>query len=390
MTTKKKPAAKPAAGKASKPAPKKKPAAKAGKTWQDTKAKNAEAAAPKPADPAKKPAKVKAGKTQAEKNLPRGKNRQIDYTSAEFIAAYDAETAATITAQIVSVDELKREYEEIHRRDLALKREIADLEAQHMKYVRERGEQRGKKPTQTGNLFQPIEAAETLDKFGPKANASGAAAVGGAGPQQLPAGGPASPTAWYPDDLWKQFPIDRLTSYGLQAGDVEKLKAGQLKTGRDPFAIETVGDLSRYTTPTDGGYTRKVTDIKGMGPAGFERLEKANLTFWQEWPSLAEAFAVEKGHRRPDPLAHDPAIDGPAAAAEATPPADAPPAKKTKRKKGATSADSPEPVAGSAGGDRAAGDGHGDGVNGVPGADYRHPSAYIPDAPQEAGAGEVP
>lgn len=323
--------------------------------------------------------------------MPVTKTGEIDYKSPEYLAAFDAETTRVSTEQMHRVYSLRERHEEAQATALRLKRELEDTRNGLFKYLKEREETRGKRPN---HLFAAYEAEQTIEANkpqpspGPEANASGAAAVNGQTPAALPE--PKGPANWFPDDLWKQYPIDRLTSWGLSPTDVEKLKAGATKSSREPFPVETMGDLARYSTPTDSGYTRRVADFKGFGPAGVERLEKAGIEFWQQWPSLAEAFAVEKGHRRPDHLAHDPAIDGPAAAAEATPPADAPPAKKTKRKKGATSADSPEPVAGSAGGDRAAGDGHGDGVNGVPGADYRHPSAYIPDAPQEAGAGEVP
>lgn len=424
-----KPAAKKSAAKgtASKPAagPKSPPAKRAGKTWQDTKAANAAKAAGGKADPKKPAAGKRAGKTQAERSLPRTKPKEIDYTSPEFLSAYDTETAEVSGQQVRRIYDLQTEWQRLHEEAAAKKKEFEAARTAHLNYVRQRIDQRGKKPAETGNLFQNVEAEETLKKYGPAANASGAAAVAGGGPQQLPQTGSAA--GWYPDDLWKQFPIDRYTAWGLTAADVEKLKAGVVKGRPEPFPIETVGDLNRYTTPSEGGHSLRLTDIKGIGEAAAERLLKADSAFWGEWPGLSAAFAVEKGYHRPDPLAPsadfpDPVkvadgaavVDGAnrthvipptaeAAAGDAEPaPLPAKPSSATaetgsqpangrkrargkKADQGATDADAGggEVVGGSAGGDRPPGDDDGDRVSGVPGADYRHPSAYIPD-PAEA------
>ncbi len=77
---------------------------------------------------------------------------------------------------------------------------------------------------------------------------------------------------------------------------MQKLEAGEVKreTGRRP--IITVGDLSRFSEPTAGGYSRGYADIKGIGEAGATRISDAETSFWKWWQGGGEAeFATEKG-----------------------------------------------------------------------------------------------
>lgn len=106
-----------------------------------------------------------------------------------------------------------------------------------------------------------------------------------------------SPTAWPLAELWREFPIERLTINGLTEGDVEKLNAGEVKQGSG-FPIITLGDLQKFTSPYahNPSYSRNLTDIRGIGAAAAERIQDANEKFWGWWNGGgAEEFAAEKG-----------------------------------------------------------------------------------------------
>lgn len=311
-------------------------------------------------------------------------NGEIDYKSPEYLAAYDAETSRVSTEMMHVVYRLREEHEEAQAKALRLKRELEDTRNGLFKYLKEREDTRGRKPD---HLFATVEAQQTLagdsagevkrrtkGKAGPEANASGAAAVNGQTPAALPPGDKPVGGQWYPDDIWKQFPLERLTGYGLTQADLEKLREGVQRKDPEPFPMVTMGDVSKYTTPTASGYTRRLADIKGLGPAAVERLENAMTSFWHDWPGLADGFAVEKGHRRPDPLAPEPA-DPPTIAGAVD--------------EVIANANRKEPQPGDAGGPGAAGGGDGAGpVAGVPGADHRHESAYAPDPAEQPPPGK--
>lgn len=396
-----------------KPAPKK-PAPKA----KGAKPPKAEPATKQTKADAKKAAEVKAkkkatakkagaggpppkrqGRTDAEKQAARrSEPKPIDYKSPKFLAAYDAETAATGSKQVAEIDSYEREWKAAHEKASALKKQFESARSLHIQYVRERNEHRGKPP---GHLFASFEAQQTVEKFGhvpaPGAPAADSpakplaeTAAAAAGPMSLPDG--AKPSSWFPDDLWKKFPIDRLTGYGLTAADAEKFKAGENKQGRENFPIHTMGDLTAYQSPTASGFERRLSDIKGIGAATADRLEKACNGFWKDWPGLSEAFAVEMGYRRqltdPEPKpAETPAADQ-GATGETRPGADgdngsagndhppgepAPTRGKRHRKRKAEGADAP---AGAAGGD---------------GPALPFPEGDKPDGePEEKGDGNLP
>lgn len=97
-------------------------------------------------------------------------------------------------------------------------------------------------------------------------------------------------------DLYKQYPIDRWTRFGLTAKDVEKLHACETKGTATGLPIVTMGDLQRFVTPNPAspGYVQSVTDIKGIGDAGATRIEEAQMQFWGWWRAGGAAeFAAE-------------------------------------------------------------------------------------------------
>jgi hypothetical protein len=105
-----------------------------------------------------------------------------------------------------------------------------------------------------------------------------------------------------PPELWRDYPLDRWTRFGVTAKDVEKMAAGEVKreTGRRPLL--TVGDLSEFSQPTAGGYSRTYQDIKGIGEAGADRISEAETRFWGWWrDGGATEFAAERGMNASQP-----------------------------------------------------------------------------------------
>lgn len=97
-------------------------------------------------------------------------------------------------------------------------------------------------------------------------------------------------------ELWREYPVKRWERFGLTPKDVEKLAAGEVKreTGLKP--INTVGDLSNFSKPTESGYSRGYKDVKGLGDVGAERVADAEVGFWKWWNGEGlNEFARERG-----------------------------------------------------------------------------------------------
>lgn len=104
------------------------------------------------------------------------------------------------------------------------------------------------------------------------------------------------PAAVVPEDLWRAYPIDRWTRYGVSEKDVERLAAGEVKKTGERYPIATVGDLSNFSKPTGSGWTMGYADIKGIGPGGADRISDAEAQFWAAWANgLDVEFARERG-----------------------------------------------------------------------------------------------
>lgn len=134
------------------------------------------------------------------------------------------------------------------------------------------------------------------------------------------AAGKRNPPVPETDELWKQFPIDRLTDFGLTDSDVKKLHAGEVKRTGEVFPILTMGDLNRFVTPNPANpsYTRGYQDVKGLGPAGVDRVSEAETKFWASWNAgLRDKFATEKGHVQPATVASESPAEVPDGAATA-------------------------------------------------------------------------
>jgi hypothetical protein len=181
----------------------------------------------------------------------------------------------------------------------ALKRELKAAEKQQKEYKHEREAERGRRPY---TLFPEAERAELLRRHKEKL-AEDAARLAQEAASDKPKNDPSAAgtvlTGWFPEDLYNQYPIERWTEYGLTAADVENLKTLKLKSGEQFGPIETVGRMAEFSTPTASGWQRSLTDAKGIGPAGMQRVETAGMKFWAAWRNgLAEKFAVEMGYSK--------------------------------------------------------------------------------------------
>lgn len=105
-----------------------------------------------------------------------------------------------------------------------------------------------------------------------------------------------TPAAVVPDDLWRSYPIERWTRYGITAKDLEKLGAGEVKKTGERFPIATVGDLSNFSKPSASGWVNGYADIKGIGSGGADRISDAEAQFWSAWANgLDVEYARERG-----------------------------------------------------------------------------------------------
>lgn len=107
------------------------------------------------------------------------------------------------------------------------------------------------------------------------------------------------------NNLWRSYPLDRWTRWGVTAKDIERLAAGEVKHGAAVAPVVTVGDLSDFTHPAPGGYSRGYGDIKGIGTAGVDRISAGEEGFWGwwRWSGGCEEFVRERGATNGDATA---------------------------------------------------------------------------------------
>ena len=293
--------------------------------------------APKKKAPASKP-KAKAGKAPATKVKPKKKKAPAvvpDYATPEALALYDFETAKKTSEMERDVEKLETDYLKLKEKASDAKKMFLGRVVEMRDWVRERDEQRGK-PPQT--LFDAAERQAIDDERHREYAKTGEAAAKSAAKAPAPspakskdatAGGPATvpfksdakpdPDAWYPEDLHKRVPLEKLLIYGLNKDDLKKIKTGETKkniTGIGP--LNTMGDLAAFSAPPspDSTWNRTYADIKGCGPATVDRLTQAELMFWSAWNAGgAEEFALEQGFKKPLKVHEPENADGDDAAA---------------------------------------------------------------------------
>lgn len=230
---------------------------------------------------------------KAEKKKP---GKRIDYTSPKFLATWDNETLAEAVRQTKELDALRLRFEDARQKAGGLKKQLEAAQSEHFGWLRERQETRGKPPL---DLFADVPAAAELATMGEFASPPPVAKA------------EAKPGA-VPDDLWQLFPLARFApiegkseGFGLTEKDIEILATGEIKKTGERFPLTTMGDVTRFTAPIPGtnGYTRKLTDIKGVGTGEkglFERFQNAQTKFFEWWGGGgAEAFAAEVKPAKP-------------------------------------------------------------------------------------------
>lgn len=265
----------------------------------------------------------------------------MDYQSPEYLAAYDRETAIKIAAANGETERLKAVWD-------SLKDEAKDAKAEYelqrnrlQKLIAERDHGYGRPPADLG-LFAYTVGADGQHHFTAPLPGS---TNGAAKKPSARTPGDVQPGKWFPDDLYKAYPLDRFEKHGLTKKAIQALRDGVQKDRPNPFPILTMGDLAAFVDPSVMGYSRNLTDIKGVGPSEAEKISNAETAFWAEWPMIQEQFAVENGFKRLDSQDEAEKADK----------------KKKPKGKGKTSANGKAPKPGATGSDQPAGDGGGDG-----------------------------
>lgn len=192
------------------------------------------------------------------------------------LAAFDAETSRLIGISMDKIDAAQKEFEALNSEAKAAKTMWQGLVEEQHKLIRERRETRGK-PIQKTLLDYAASREEPP--------------VAGMAPIPVPvAGNPL-------EHLWREFPIDRFTIWGMTDNDVKKLADGQRKNGGEPRPISTLGHLADFTANVGNpGFENRLTDFKGVGAAGGDRITAAVDRFWSWWQSSGrDEFATERG-----------------------------------------------------------------------------------------------
>lgn len=192
------------------------------------------------------------------------------------LMVYDQETVNIIVDQQVKVDELLEDYEAKNQEAREAKKKHEAAVEQLQELIRERKKNRGKPVQKT--LFDVLPPPPPIE--GVKADAE---------PTEL-----EKRLA----DLWREYPLERFTRFGMTETDIQKLADGQRKGGFDPFPIRTVGQMADYTANAHGtpGHQNHLADFKGVGPGVATRIENANLEFWAWWNARGlNEYATERG-----------------------------------------------------------------------------------------------
>lgn len=206
-----------------------------------------------------------------EAGLSAGDNRELIAAAGdgEVVLLPDAALAGYDRQTRELIDEMETEARAAEDKYLALKAQAAEakkifegMAAELRQLIRKRREQRGRPPEK--DLFT-------------------AAGGGVVDAEYTVTPGDADPL----ENLWREYPLSRWTAFGLTAKQIDKLGSA---------GISTVGDLADYTRPNDSGWSKKLTDVAGVGKGTAEKIEEANLAFFAEWNRvLRDKFAEEKG-----------------------------------------------------------------------------------------------
>jgi len=98
-----------------------------------------------------------------------------------------------------------------------------------------------------------------------------------------PAAAPAEPTATTTADAWRSYRFDDPKHFPALASQ----KAIVAKLAEN--GIETIGQMVDFQKPSESGWCKAITDIKGIGKGKAEKIELALETFWAEHPDIVQA-----------------------------------------------------------------------------------------------------
>jgi hypothetical protein len=212
----------------------------------------------------------------AEAEKPKRKKREVpDYQKPEVLAAYDAESQKLYDGMVAAIDSLYADYNDLKLEAKTAKQAWEAKRDELQALVKERKEQRGK----------PVQ--KTLVDFAPPAEEEPPPA------EAMPAVPPAEPSAL--DELWRQYPLGRCTTFGMTEKDVEIMASGERKGGYATYPVRTMGEMADYTAG-DGAHPRHIEDFRGLGASGATRISAAVENFWGWWNSTGrDEFAAERG-----------------------------------------------------------------------------------------------
>ncbi len=157
--------------------------------------------------------------------------------SDEQLVEYDQETCRLIKDQEEHVTSLELKFVGAKGALAVAKRAVDEAKVELRKLIRERNEQRGQ-PTMR-SLFE----------------------------------GPSTPVEPEPpaDGEWRELSIRKLGEVGLPGTVIDKISAA---------GIDTLGQLSDFTTPNGNGWAKQYQDIPGVGDKAATAIEDAWMAFW--------------------------------------------------------------------------------------------------------------
>lgn len=264
----------------------------------------------------------------------------LDNPSAAELAAFDSETVKLVMGAERLVSAAESEWEDLKGAASLAKKQAEARTFELRQLIREREQLRGKRPEPTlldmvpapakwrevkiedlpipdgikAHLsFEPVKTAgelfDQVTSFNPADGTPFGLPIGDVAEVRMKIQElidaenreqPESATPAIPEDLWREYPLERWTRFGITDKDVAKLADGVVKRESGNRPLKTVGDLSNFTQPTSSGYTRQYADIKGIGPGGADRISDAETKFWAWWQGGGDAeFARERGLNAP-------------------------------------------------------------------------------------------
>lgn len=183
------------------------------------------------------------------------------FDSPESLAEYDHDTAAEAETRRRSIIELREKLDGAKDAYSSAKAALKEANTQLIEWLGERNSGRGKPPK-------------------PKMADLYAKAEGGTAVATPPL--PLAPSA--DDESWKSIPLSELADKDdFPDYLVAKLATAQRKNGDPQPPITTLGELVKFQEPEASGWTKKLTDLQGIGEGAMDKISEATGRFWERW-----------------------------------------------------------------------------------------------------------